>query len=420
MARRFDYYLTIGEGEDAVSVGYSPKLRGGFLAVVFVNADGKRVERMTMCKKKDANYHAEAKTILVRAYLKVNPVAQGVTFEAAIERVEQTTADLRPATLVAYRKSVRILLATLAAEDIIPVSPAEITPRLATEFSRLWQAGTFKRGKRSDAPDYKRKPTSLAFYLRQLSALWSHFIDLEYVSDNPWKQVRRPKTDKGRKPVPTEDDVAVCYQWLTTRYPQWERLHALVQLKALSGCRSLDLCQLRSDQLQDGRVVWTADQTKQREGRAVLLPDDLFATLKRLAGAVYLWEDFADDMRRFRASKKKRNAFSPKTVYWVVNNIFREFAEQHPDRKHLTPHALRRRAITLVATATQSVDATAQAIGLNPATARRYYLDSKRAFDSDEVFRKMSAALIPKSPTIPPLNPNNEPQKGTDTNIEPT
>lgn len=131
-------------------------------------------------------------------------------------------------------------------------------------------------------------------------------------------------------------------------------------------------------------------------------------------------QDLAKFARWFRASKKKRNAFSPKTVYWVVNNIFREFAEQHPDRKHLTPHALRRRAITLVATATQSVDATAQAIGLNPATARRYYLDSKRAFDSDEVFRKMSAALIPKSPTIPPLNPNSEPQKGTDTNIEPT
>ena len=67
-----------------------------------------------------------------------------------------------------------------------------------------------------------------------------------------------------------------------------------------------------------------------------------------------------------------------------MNNIFREYCEKHPDKANLTPHSMRRRAITITVTATQSVDATESAIGLNPATARRYYLDNQRAFNTDE------------------------------------
>ncbi len=69
--------------------------------------------------------------------------------------------------------------------------------------------------------------------------------------------------------------------------------------------------------------------------------------------------------------------------------------------KHVTPHSLRRRAITLVATATQSVDATAQAIGINPQTARAYYLDAQRAFQADDVFRKVASVLVPPVPQKP-------------------
>ena len=42
-----------------------------------------------------------------------------------------------------------------------------------------------------------------------------------------------------------------------------------------------------------------------------------------------------------------------------------------------------------------------QAIGLNPATARGYYLDAQRAFDTDEVFRKVGGLLRPKSAGVP-------------------
>jgi hypothetical protein len=127
------------------------------------------------------------------------------------------------------------------------------------------------------------------------------------------------------------------------------------------------------------------------------VPDDLFAKLQRVAGPVFLWEHFLDDIRKFRPSKNRMaETFNPKTVFWVMNNIFREYVEKHPEKANLTPHSLRRRAITITVTETQSVDATASAIGLNPATARRYYLDNQRAFNTDEIFRKLSGSLLPK------------------------
>jgi integrase len=403
MARRCEFYALLGDGPTATPVGYSSKPRGGVLAVVFVGPDGRRLERMTGCRKKDGAFHAEAAKLITRAFAVARPDPAGVGWDEALDKVEATAPDLRPDTMTAYRKAARIMLATLEAEGEKPPAPADVTPALAQRFARAWLAGTFRRGKASDAKEYRRRPTTLAFYLRQLSALWGQLAELSHVTANPWKAVRKPNTDKVRKPVPTEDETGAFMAWVLARYPAWERLHALLNLKAVSGCRSKDLCGLRSDQLRDGRVVWTADQTKQREGRSVLVPPELFAALERGAGRVHLWENWPEDLKKYRPSRNKAAAgFSARTVYWTMGNIFREYAAAQPDRPRLTPHALRRRAITLTVAQTQSVDATAQAIGLNPATARRYYLDSQRAFDTDEVFRRVGGALLPKP--VPPCS----------------
>ncbi len=349
-------------------------------------------------KKKDGTFHAEATRIIGAAFTVAHPDPSKVGWDEALNRVQATAPDLRPDTMVAYRKAARVVLGTLEAEGETPPAPADVTLALAQHFARIWLAGTYRRGKASDAKEYRRRPTTLAFYLRQLSALWGQFAELGYVSTNPWKAVRKPNTDKVRKHVPTEDETGAFMAWVLARYPAWERLHALLNLKAVSGCRSTDLCGLRTDQLRDGRVVWTADQTKQREGRSVLVPAELFAALKRVAGPIHLWEHWPEDLKKFRSSRNQAGkAFSARTVFWSMGNIFRASAEAHPNRPWLTPHALRRRAITLTVSLTQSVDATTQAIGLNPATARKYYLDSQRAFDTDEVFRRVAGTLLPKA-----------------------
>ena len=84
-------------------------------------------------------------------------------------------------------------------------------------------------------------------------------------------------------------------------------------------------------------------------------------------------------------------AFTAKTVYWVVNNICREYSEAFPERPRFKPHGLRRKAITTLAMLTGNVDLTAQALGLNPSTARAHYLDAKAAFDGDAAMKLLWA-----------------------------
>ncbi|MBP3954933.1 hypothetical protein J8F10_06515 [Gemmata sp. G18] len=427
MAQPFENYTSVGDGEKAISVGYGNKKRNGFWAVVFVAPEGNRLEKMTRCKvtaakKPDANFHVEAARIIVAAFTKSYPDPKRVTFAEALDKFQKTAPDLRDDTFVAYTKAVRIMRETLEGEKIKPTAPVEITPELASLFARLWLSGTYKRSKASDAKEFKRSPTTLLFYLRQLSAVWNQFIELGYAKENPWKAVRKPQVDKVRKAVPTEDTMTQFFAWVKGRYPDWHALHAFLDLKSLAGCRLKDICVLDSNQVKAGRVVWTAAQVKQREGRSVLLPDDLSQTLTRVAGAVYLWQGIIDGLGTFRRSKRHKAYASPKkTVYEVISNIFREYSNEHPEQPRLNTHALRRRAITLVVAATQNIDQTSQAIGITSACARGYYLDAQKAFQTDDIFRKVAGVLLPKnnqtepevSPTIPPLNGNNEAQFGT-------
>lgn len=104
--------------------------------------------------------------------------------------------------------------------------------------------------------------------------------------------------------------------------------------------------------------------------------------------------------------------FQPSTVFWVLSNLFREYSEAHPDRPRLSPHALRRRAITIMVVETQNVDLTAQAIDVSPLTARKHYLDAQRAFNTEEAFRLASGKLNPKLELASPNSHQIAEQKG--------
>ena len=99
------------------------------------------------------------------------------------------------------------------------------------------------------------------------SAVWSEqFVRVGFAKSNPWKEVPKTEADKPAKPEPTADAMQTLFGYVQTRYPDWKALHALIELKALSACRLRDVCLLESDQVNDGRVTWRAEQTKQREG----------------------------------------------------------------------------------------------------------------------------------------------------------
>lgn len=168
-----------------------------------------------------------------------------------------------------------------------------------------------------------------------------------------------------------------------------------VTVKMLAGCRTLDLCQAKAEDLGADSLTLTSEATKTREARTVELPADVVAELRAVAGPVWLWERAAVECLQYRPSPRvlARGAteFSPSSWRWTIQNLFREFNRVHSGAR-LRPHDLRARAATIVATATQSIDATARAMGMDPQTAR-IYTDAAKAFDGRAIMKKVADVL---------------------------
>jgi hypothetical protein len=94
-------------------------------------------------------------------------------------------------------------------------------------------------------------------------------------------------------------------------------------VKVLTACRLEDICQLRSKQLADGRLVFEADQTKNRSERYAILPANLFAELVAYAGRTYLWERYPPELiaaNRARGwpAHRQNPEFSRRLYLWIV------------------------------------------------------------------------------------------------------
>lgn len=347
---------------DGTPVGYSLSDRGGVYRLSFNKPDGSRAQASTG-KRTLADAHTEASKIIREAYSEhAAPVA--ATWDIAISEVERTS-KLRPDTLRCYRcviAAVRKLFPSLA-------GPADVDQQTAQLFKRRYLAtGT---------------AVSCRTYLRALRSLWqAHFRELGYVKSNPWIDVAYPEVAAKQVKIPPEEHISALFSWLSSK----PIARLFVQVKALAGCRTWDLCQARSEHLRDGTLVLSREASKTYRERVIPLPADLFAELDSVKGGTWLWESYAG---RFET-------FNPKTFYWFITNVFREYNEANPGAR-VKPHDLRKRAITLVTLATGSVDATAQAIGVDPQTARRYYLDAKSAFDGQDTLRKMQDVLRVKT-----------------------
>lgn len=379
---------------DGTEVGYSLTERPGGYRVRFVGPDGSRVERATGCQTK-AQARQAATDIIVEAYRPVMPAEPShATWDTVLDELDQTP-DLRPESIRAYRTAVKAL------RKVLPTvaGPVGVTAPMAHRFKREFLAGTYTRGRASDAKTYKRSPTSCTTYLRCLRSLWSkHFRPLGHVRENPWLDVPYPNAPRGKRVrVPEEDTVTGFFQWLAAKHPGWELPRLFVQVKMLAGCRTLDLCRARTADLGADTLTLTAEATKTREPRTVPLPADVAADLRRVAGPTWLWERSLEESKLHRPNPKTKtkSAYSPSTWRWTVQNLFREFNAGRAGQPRLRPHDLRARAFTVVAAATQSVDATARAMGADPQTAR-HYLDAAKAFDGSGILKQAANLLRPR------------------------
>lgn len=389
MGRQAEHTTTVATGE---RVGYSLTDRPGGYRVRFVGPGGKRVERATGCDRKgDARAAAEA--VVAAAYRPADCVAADATWEAALADLD-ATADLRPDSIRGYR------IAVGAMRRVFPglAGPADITAALAHRFPGKCLSAHYTRGNASDAPRFKRSPTTVNTYLRSLKSLWGrkHWgRPGGFAASNPWAEVAYLNAPRGKRVrVPDEEAVTAFFDWLEARHPGWALPRLFVTVKMLAGCRTLDLCKtLTADLAADGLTL-SAEATKTREARRVPLPADVLAEVRANAGAVWLWGRGATECREYRPGTSDGHAsgYSPKSWGHTVQNLFREFNKGRPAAGRLRPHDLRARAITLIAAATQSVDATAQAMGVDAQTAR-HYLDAKKAFDGSSILRAAQDAL---------------------------
>lgn len=79
-------------------------------------------------------------------------------------------------------------------------------------------------------------------------------------------------------------DISAFFAWLEECYPGWDMLRLFFSVKAVTACRLDDICSLHSDHLRDGRLVFTADITKNRSERYAILPADLYVALDTYKG----------------------------------------------------------------------------------------------------------------------------------------
>ena len=100
------------------------------------------------------------------------------------------------------------------------------------------------------------------------------------VDQNPFEGVEAPRLGRHETKHVSEEDVAGLFDWLDQRYPEWPMPRMFFSVKALTGCRLDEICNLRSNQLQDERLVFTADTTKNRSERYAILPPDLYSQIE--------------------------------------------------------------------------------------------------------------------------------------------
>lgn len=370
--------------------------------VRFREPGGRRVLRSTGQRTKPQAVEA-AHRLILEEYRQVAPAADRMPWDAAKAKLrEALEADAkRPATVKGYLETLDKLIALFP----LAQGPADITDRMAGDFKTKYAKGRFSRKRRlkagEAAPDYARRAKSLDSRIRTLKAVFAWLVKLRLVDANPFAAVAPPELDRHEVKYVREGDVGHFFEWLDARYPGWRMPALFFTVKALTGCRLDDLCSLRSAQLQDGRVVFPADATKNRSERYAVLPADVFAELDAYRGPAWLWERYPAELkaataRRGHPTHRLNPVFATRRLYLWVVALMQEY--QKRTGRDLSSHDFRKAAFTRAAEADVHPKRAAVAFDVTPETMMRYYTATEKKQTADEVLSGLAAKLLPKKP----------------------
>jgi len=291
------------------------------------------------------------------------------------------------------------------------VAPAALSAGLAQQWANAYLTTPFTRKHGEGAKQYFRSPQTLHARVRKLNAIWSQYVvrRMRAAKENPWETVDLPKLD--RLPVRTlsANQVVNFFDWLTDRWKGWELPRLFFETKAVCGSRLMDLCSVRSSDLADGKIFFAQGTAKARKARIAVLPPDLFASLKKLAGPVWLWESYASEMPKYLALRgvpthRVNPVFDPERLNWWAKDEVDDFNKAHPGAPKIQSHDFRKRAITEAHRAGLDLDTAAAGVGMSTTTARTYYLALEQEKAATEVAAKLGHIL---RPTPPPTSPND-------------
>lgn len=171
-------------------------------------------------------------------------------------------------------------------------------------------------------------------------------------------------------------------------------------MKSFIGNRILELCSLTSDQLQEGRIIFPADETKGRKERRAILPPEIYTELKGLAGPSYVWEQFprqlVERLRELeRPSTKVLLEFSPRRLKWWLQDEIDDYCKAHPEMKRFSAHAFRKRAMTEAWRLGINPEKAAIAFGCNVKTMMTHYIAMDEIAIADEVLKAIASTVQP-------------------------
>lgn len=368
--------------------------------VRFKDASGRRVKKTTgHSKKPDAL--AEAQRIILKEFDAEPVSSEAVDWEVAKSKLRDAmeTDGKRPKTIAGYIETLGKLISVFPRAE----GPADISEKMAEEFKGKYDRGRFTRkrvlAEGETAPEYSRKKKSLDSRIRSLKAIFGWFKKLRVVEENPFEGVESPKMDRHEVKHVSEDDVAGFFEWIEERYPDWPMPRMFFSVKALTGCRLDDICNLKSNQLQDGRLLFTADTTKNRSERYAILPPDLYAELDAYAGKTHVWERYPPELIAANKANgfpthRQNPEFSPQRLYlWIVQLMQ---AYQTATGIHLSSHDFRRAAFTRAAEANIHPKRAATAFDVTPETMMKYYTATEKKQTADEVLGELAEDLLPK------------------------
>lgn len=386
-----------------------------FYFVVFRGVEGRRVERST--KEQSKKRAAEEATKIIREEFKPRPT-ESPPWDVAIPNLRKAMEanNNRSSTINDYQETLELL------RRFFPASrgPGDITPQLAKQFKaeylaqpytrqkkkepKVWKGRGRKPKPRPEPATYARKPRTIDSRLRKLRVIWGRWLikELEYLSINPWKDVAPPKLDKLTPRYLTPDEIKGFFDWMTERWQNWRFPILFFTVNSFIGNRILELCSLRSEQLQEGRIVFPADEVKGRKERKALLPLELYAELKALAGPTYVWEKFPKQLlERLVTLGKSHNKllpdFSPKRLKSWLQDEIDDYCKSHPEAKRFSAHAFRKRAMTEAWRLGIQPEKAAIAFGCNVKTMMTHYVAMDEIATADEVMTAIAPVVQPKA-----------------------